>query len=189
MTKTSRFNYIKRGVVGVCAATLLTGLCAGTAFGLADQPGDTTVTVKTDTLQYNVTMPATTLAGALSGTNGDLTLGNLTMKNDSIFSIQLKNIAVSEDSGIALKTSALYAAATDKDAAMATIAIDGQNLDLATLKTTSALTTPVYFGTGVEKTIALTGSMKNLSATKITDTPFTFAKITWTVAPGDAPTA
>ena len=32
MTNTSRFNYIKRGLVGVCAATMLTGLCAGTAF-------------------------------------------------------------------------------------------------------------------------------------------------------------
>ena len=38
MTKTSRFNYIKRGLAGVCAATMLTGLCAGTAFGATVTP-------------------------------------------------------------------------------------------------------------------------------------------------------
>ncbi|MBC2888797.1 hypothetical protein [Gordonibacter massiliensis (ex Traore et al. 2017)] len=42
MEKTSRFNYIKRGLVGVCAATMLTGLCAGTAFALEATNGEST---------------------------------------------------------------------------------------------------------------------------------------------------
>lgn len=188
--KTGRFEYVKRGIVGVAAATLLTGLCAVPAFALAANEGATAVTVNTETLQYNVTMPTSTLVGSLSGQDGTLTLGTATIKNESVFSIQLSSIAVSGDNGIVLKKSGnAYTDATDKNAASAQIAVDGQNLDLADLKTKPVLDAPVFIGTGTEESLALTGSMKNLSASLISDTPFSFATITWTVSPGDAPVA
>lgn len=185
----SKMSNLKKGVIGVCAATMLTGLCAVPAFALGDNSGDTSVTVKTDDLQYNVTMPATSLAGSLSGKDGALTLGTLTIKNESVFSVQLKSVAVSGTEGITLKSESEYATAAGKDIAKAQLTINGQNIDLATLATTPALTTPVYLDTAAEETITLTGAMKSLSASKISDTPFSFAKLTWTIAPGDAPTA
>lgn len=60
MTKTSRFNYIKRGLVGVCAATMLTGLCAGTAFGATGDPMETPVKIAGDAggFQISATVPS-----------------------------------------------------------------------------------------------------------------------------------
>lgn len=79
MTKTSRFNYIKRGLVGVCAATMLTGLCAGTAFakdasgtkdvsvsGADGKTGSSAVVLDSADLQVSATVP-TTLPITISG--------------------------------------------------------------------------------------------------------------------------
>ncbi|HJF64435.1 MAG TPA: hypothetical protein K8W22_13360 [Gordonibacter urolithinfaciens] len=80
MTKTSRFNYIKRGLVGVCAATMLTGLCAGSAFGTGsvDTTGsvdgtsgeaNTIVKAKSETANISATVPtAMTVSIAPDGT-------------------------------------------------------------------------------------------------------------------------
>ncbi|RDB60800.1 hypothetical protein C1878_13215 [Gordonibacter sp. 28C] len=55
MEKTSRFNYIKKGIVGVCAATMLTGLCAGAAFGATESK--VTLNKDSSALQIDVTVP------------------------------------------------------------------------------------------------------------------------------------
>ena len=74
MEKTSRFNYIKKGIVGVCAATMLTGLCAGAAFGTDIKDGATTGTssVKvTSNIQISATVPTTI---GMSITNDGITV-------------------------------------------------------------------------------------------------------------------
>ncbi len=79
MTKTSRFNYIKRGLVGVCAATMLTGLCAGTAFG-ADSDNNTNVEVTTPSAQLSASVP-TSVSVALKND------GTLNAKGDMNFTV------------------------------------------------------------------------------------------------------
>lgn len=71
----SKLTNLKKGVVGVCAATMLTGLCAVPAFadgGAVDVSGDssqtssTPVTIDAKDLQVSVTLP-TAVPVALSG--------------------------------------------------------------------------------------------------------------------------
>ena len=63
MEKTSRFNYIKRGLVGVCAATMLTGLCAAPAFAA-------TGSISKDNSNFNDSSN-----GGLSATTADTAVG------------------------------------------------------------------------------------------------------------------
>lgn len=78
--KTGRFEYVKRGIVGVAAATLLTGLCAVPAFaaGTVDASGpanattgeaSTVVSAKSETANISATVPTTmTVSIAPNGT-------------------------------------------------------------------------------------------------------------------------
>ena len=68
-----RFDYIKRGIVGVCAATLLTGIVAAPAFAAVEVSGSTSqevstpVTIDAKDLQVSVTVPT----GVPVALNGD----------------------------------------------------------------------------------------------------------------------
>lgn len=116
MTKTSRFNYIKRGLVGVCAATMLTGLCAGAAFaavpsipadtsdttpgahGLADATAKSTVGLDASSveLQISATVPQTIPLGI--GADGGLVTpaDKVTVKNTSIVPLKISGITASK---------------------------------------------------------------------------------------------
>lgn len=65
--KTGRFEYVKRGIVGVAAATLLTGLCAVPAF--AANESSVTLSKDSTALQIDVTVP-TELPITISKTSG-----------------------------------------------------------------------------------------------------------------------
>lgn len=114
MTKTSRFNYIKRGLVGVCAATMLTGLCAGAAFGDVNVTGGLDVTGTSDTsvvvdkanltgAQISATVPSSApvsfsvAGGALTGPN---TVDFAIKDSGSTAGLKITGIAVTDTSSL-----------------------------------------------------------------------------------------
>lgn len=117
MEKTSRFNYIKRGIVGVCAATMLTGLCAAPAFAaagftagtsgttnVAGGTASTDVKAESDTIQISATVP-TTVSAAVNA-NGELTFPDATAfkihVNDGSWAVKVSDVAVVLESGYTL---------------------------------------------------------------------------------------
>lgn len=94
-----RFDYIKRGIVGVCAATLLTGVVAAPAFAVIPDvtPGSATeitsgtpdavsteVKAQAEVAQISATVPTTVIAAVDSS-------GSLTFPDNNAFVIKATN--------------------------------------------------------------------------------------------------
>lgn len=186
MTKTSRFNYIKRGLVGVCAATMLTGLCAGTAFaadaelsattGAYGDDSNTTKVSATVSSQVSATIP--TVVPAYIKTNGEIQFPN--------------NVAISTDSITAMKITGVKAAALGN----VTLAADtsGSAANTVAMKltvggetefglegavdTAKVLTTPLVKDSNVA--IGLKGSISNVTGAS-TVTALDLVELTWTI--------
>ena len=189
MTKTSRFNYIKRGIVGVCAATMLTGLCAGTAF--AAEKATKVYTLDTSAAQISVTVP-TGAAGASLSADGTLTLPELTLTNESLAPVFISKVEVSNiNTNINLLTSADYADATKgavDNATTISMAAGGKTIDLgsfkaaggATILQTDAVTIAGNSGTS---TLVATSSMKNFTGGILGQSTLDFLTVSFTVSP------
>lgn len=119
MKKTGRFTIIKQGLVGVCAATMLTGLCAAPAFAadgfaagatgttpVTDGSASTEVKAESDTIQISATVP-TTVSAAVDA-NGDLTFPDATAfkihVNDGSWALKVSDVAVAVETGYTLAT-------------------------------------------------------------------------------------
>lgn len=110
----SKMTNLKKGVVGVCAATMLTGLCAVPAFAAAtadntpavDGSGSSQVTVKSN-IQVSATLP-TTIPLALDSSG--FTAPTFTFDNTTIgYAIQLKSVQITDavsDNGMTIKEDA-----------------------------------------------------------------------------------
>lgn len=183
MTKTSRFNYIKRGLVGVCAATMLTGLCAGTAFGADTEftNGTMSSTVTADTTaigQINVTVPTTDLSG-VSDRNGALTFGNYTFTNNSTLGVKVAKMAVTKDASANL----VKADAMSGDNAINVKATIGTaEVDLADFMVAdgAAITTAPTIAKGTAGTITFSGSVANATKAGV-NAALPVANIVWTL--------
>lgn len=116
MTKTSRFNYIKRGLVGVCAATMLTGLCAGTAFGATGDPMETPVKIAGDAggFQISATIPAA-IPVAFNESGAFISPDNAKFINNSDhISIAVTGATISASPKVTLMESTAAALGTDE---------------------------------------------------------------------------
>lgn len=95
----SKMSNLKKGVVGVCAATMLTGLCAVPAFAASEPPAveqgtpgtiasggtaETAVKAQAKTAQISATVPTTVTASV------DAT-GALTFPEENVFAISATN--------------------------------------------------------------------------------------------------
>lgn len=190
MEKTSRFNYIKKGIVGVCAATMLTGLCAGAAFaapgveagtpGTIASGGTSTTAVKAEAAdaQISVTVPTSVTASVDSTgvmTFPDSTKFQITATNAS-WPVKVTALDVAVADGYTLKDSeASLAAAKD-----IIISIDGTALKAADngvaiggLAQTTANGNPIA--------VAMTGKMHSPSYADIS-TGVGVATLTWTLS-------
>ncbi|GAA6488515.1 hypothetical protein [Gordonibacter urolithinfaciens] len=183
MTKTSRFNYIKRGLVGVCAATMLTGLCAGAAFGV-EGDDTTTVTVTTPAAQVAVTVP--TSMTATLGNDGQMSLqgeGAEFTYTDSVYSLQVKSLKVAPETGFTIGDSADTLA---KNAFYGTIkfGVSGTPVNLSTYAKDTAvdLATPVAIPTDAKALAISFGSLqvKSLGGAHAGSNIVPF-KLIWTV--------
>lgn len=104
--KTGRFEYVKRGIVGVAAATLLTGLCAVPAFA-AEGDDTTTVTVTAPSAQVAVTVP--TNMTATLGDDGQMNAqgdGAAFTYTNTVYGLQIKSLKVVPETGFTIGDSA-----------------------------------------------------------------------------------
>lgn len=194
--KIGRFEYVKRGLVGVCAATMLAGMCAVPAFAGsssiepsqwdavdASNQGKTIVNADVDA-QVQVTVP-TSFTAAVNPDGSFLLPNNVALKNTSTLSkAHVSAIAVTEDAGSKLIASAAEATG-DNSVKMTVNGIDlaapasfspdaSWEMDRATDASTPG-TLPLTFA----------GEIANPSKTGAIH----LFDITWTVAFGGAPTA
>lgn len=107
----SKMSNLKKGVVGVCAATMLTGLCAVPAFAAATEgntaavngAGKSAVTVKSD-VQVSATLP-TTIPLVLS--SDGFAAPTFTFDNTTVgYGIQLKSVQITDavaNNGLTIK--------------------------------------------------------------------------------------
>ena len=189
MTKTSRFNYITRGLVGVCAATMLTGLCAGAAFAASDgvvgadngtATSDITVTNNT---QFSATVP-TTLAFSLNADGTTSAPDNVKITNKSMTSaIHVSKMEISDNT---LSLAASESAMTGNNAAYLTVnnvsfdkiaASGGYTVNNADFDVPAATSEAV----AGEKALTFTAAFKSLTNAKGTPVAMT---INWTFAMG-----
>lgn len=99
--KIGRFEYVKRGLVGACAATMLAGMCAVPAFAedstFEDGTMSSSVSINTSALgQISVTVPTKAFVGVAS-TDGSIQIGNYTFTNNSTLGIKISNMKVTAD--------------------------------------------------------------------------------------------
>lgn len=96
-----KIEVLKRSVVGVCAATLLTGLCVAPAFAapsvLTDGEISTNISIDTKKVdQISVTLPAGGIAG-VADEAGDLQFGEYAITNNSLLKLKVTNFKFTKD--------------------------------------------------------------------------------------------
>lgn len=191
-----RISNLKKGVVGVCAATMLAGMCAVPAFAADGIPGvtpgtsgpvasgtadssSTTVTAKTEAAQISVTVPTAVTAAVSSD-------GSMVFPQSSDFAIAATNaswpVKVSDlkvdvgSSGYDLKTS-LSEVASSTDLYLAidnkALAADTNTDAIASLKQASANGDPIG--------ITMTGKMGAPSYANAS-TGITLVTLKWTLS-------
>lgn len=179
----SKFTGLKKGLVGVCAATLLTGVCAAPAFAAGTDFTDGTMTSKitanTSAIgQISVTVPTTALQG-VSDSSGSLTFGEYTFTNNSTLKVKVSKMAVTKDT----KANLVKADAMTGDNAINVKASIGTvEADLADFIAAdgAAITGAPEIGSGAQGTITFSGSIANpTKAGAIAD--LAIADIVWTL--------
>ncbi|WP_080803441.1 hypothetical protein [Arabiibacter massiliensis] len=191
-----KIECVKRGIVGVCAATLLTGLCAGSAFAAASSTepaqwdavnasnqGKTEVSADVDA-QVQATVPISFTAAV--NADGSFTLpNNIELRNASTLAkAHVSAISVTEVSG---KLIASGATAADPNSVKMTV----NSFDLSTASSFAATAAgweiPAATNASTPGTLPLTfaGTIANPSQTGAIH----LFDITWTVAFGGTPTA
>ncbi|WP_278853035.1 hypothetical protein [Gordonibacter pamelaeae] len=190
MTKTSRFNYIKRGLVGVCAATMLTGLCAGTAFGATVTPGvnngaigadntaSTVVSAQVDG-QLSATVP-TSLTVAVKSDDGSLVFPEdkkLYIENtSSAYAVHV--VSIEATTGTLLNAESAYPSSSAANAAWLKIGTTAADQDLSTKLTVADSNWDVP--SSGKLNLKFAGAVKNVSSFD----SFTLTTLTWTIGGG-----
>ena len=186
MTKTSRFNYIKRGLVGVCAATMLTGLCAGTAFatdaelnattGAYGDGSNTTKVSATVSSQVSASIP--TVVPAYIKTNGEIQFPNsVVISTDSITAMKITGVKATALGNVTLAADTTGNVANTV-AMKLTVGSESEFGLESAVDAAKDLTTPLVKGSDVA--IGLNGSISNVTGAS-TVTALDLVNLTWTI--------
>lgn len=185
-----KIEVLKRSVVGVCAATLLTGLCVAPAFAAAtDKTVDTAVTLNTEAAQIDVTVPTNPVAVAV-GTDGAFSaVSGGKFVNNSLCGVHIASIAFAKTQGspMTLLDKTTYTTSSQNNIASLEATVGTNSLDLGTFASSKAPTDSISFGTGVMKDVTYAGSIKNLTTETMGAPALTFVTVTWTVAADTIP--
>lgn len=179
----SKMTNLKKGVVGVCAATMLTGLCAVPAFAedTTFENGTMTSIVTADTTaigQINVTVPTTALSG-VSDKDGALTFGAYEFTNNSTLGIKIAKMTVTKDAGANLvKADAM----TGDNAINVKATIGTTEADLADYMAAdgSPVADAPTIAKGDSSTISFNGSIANVTKAGVVAS-MPVANIVWTL--------
>lgn len=176
-----RFDYIKRGIVGVCAATLLTGIVAAPAFATDFTDGTMTSTVTANTAaigQISVTVPTTALAG-VSDAAGTFTFAdNYAFTNNSPLSVSISKVKVTPKSSVNLVAS--DAADPGDNAINIKATVGTAEVDLAKYVTETSVTGAPAIAKGTHGTIDFTGTIANATKAGVSEN-LPVADIVWTL--------
>lgn len=185
MTKTSRFNYIKRGLVGVCAATMLTGLCAGAAFGAsAEQTSSTVVNVTTPVLQISTNVPTSSAVTLKADGSLDQAGAMSFSATDNPYKLVVKSVKAEAANSFKINAAATM---TDDNGVSATIQM-GDDASTAFEISEASATAKTLANASIESsglTFKITSlQMKNLTSANVgtSVTPF---NLVWTVGVAD----
>lgn len=184
----SKLTNLKKGVVGVCAATMLTGLCAVPAFAAGstpDEPTDldyaagTSTDVKAELADTNIsaTVP-TTISAKIDSTGKIFFPTTAQLRNAStLYGIEAKASA-SSTTGNLVNSGQGFTDAVEKNSFWAKIGKDTASVEMLDL---SALSLKVPAATNGSTpgsiTLAFDGAIKNVNATSFEP----LVTITWTV--------
>lgn len=186
MEKTTRFNVLKKGIVGVCAATLLTGLCVVPAF--AADKATQIYTLDSTAAQISVTVPTGDVKAVLA-TDGSLTLPSLTLTNGSLAPVFISKVEVSgANAAIKLLSSDAYTTSVDKNATSISMANAGKTIDLGKFTTVGGTDIPqadavVINGSSGTAELTSTAAMKNFTGAILGQTALSFVTVAFTVSP------
>ncbi|HIW77299.1 MULTISPECIES: hypothetical protein [Gordonibacter] len=185
-----KFTNLKRGIAGVCAATLLTGMCVAPAFAAAVTPSvsnggvdssnaaKTTINAQVDG-QLSATVP-TTLTVGISSADGSLIFpadSELYIENtSSAYGIHVVSIEAS--AGSLLDQSSAFASSTAANAAWLKIGTTSADKDLSSKLTVADASWDVASASKLP--IKFAGAVKNVN----TFDPFTLTTLTWTIGGG-----
>lgn len=196
-----RISNLKKGVVGVCAATMLAGMCAVPAFA-ADgvvAPSDKTegsatssvTVVGTDVsgVQLSATVP-TTIPLAVNVTNGTVSSSDTGLKvvnTGSTFGLKVKSVKVANGSNSYIVDDAtpgagklnIKVSTTASDSAAPIVTASGTNLTGWTVDKAQNSEKQFYVSGVVTPNIAMIDALQGY------ETATTIATMTWTVALDD----
>lgn len=184
----SKMTNLKKGVVGVCAATMLTGLCVVPAFA-ADDTKDMTVNLDTSAVaQISVTVPTTPVKGVVDAAGTMTFADNYSFTNTGLLGVKVTKLEVKTDSAlnaIKLVDEAAYSGESAGENALnlkASIGSMATPIDLADFTASGGAAVadaPVISG-ATPTNVELTGQMKNFTSAGVTSEA-KFATLTWTI--------
>lgn len=187
---------LKKGLVGICAATMLTGLCAapafaavnagaqGTAFDAATGEGQTKVQATIDDTQVTATVP-TTLPVVVGVGGAFTTATDAVITNTSNYNLHIASIEATPASGITLKASGDTVAAGDANAVKLSIKSAATGATDVDMGASPISLTAGQWDVDANDTLGFTysGSMENISA--ISTLPIDLLTMKWTIAVGN----
>lgn len=182
-----KISNLKKGVVGVCAATMLTGLCAVPAFAAAtDQSDETPVTLDTGAINISVTIPTTPVLAAVDASGAFSNVSGGKIVNNSVCGVHVSSISVAKTAGssMTLQDATAFDAEGNSTANVAKLnaKVGSVDLDVADFDTPKAPTSDIKLATSAEANIVLSGAVKNLTGATMNENALSFVSITWTVA-------
>lgn len=185
----SKISNLKKGIVGVCAATMLTGLCAVPAFAASEVSESGSVDIGTGAATTVVT--ALTEVGNISATvptkvvlsvapSGELTFPTENFKihiNDGNWPMKVSKLVVAPDSAFTLATSDAF---SEVDSNLY-LALNGTALAADLSENTDAVKTLAQSESKAEDfALTMTGKTKGLA---YSTTSANLVTLTWTIAP------
>lgn len=172
----SKMTNLKKGVVGVCAATMLAGMCAVPAFAAAgdvdvDGNGTTTVKATVDT-QLSVTVPTELTASVES--DGTLTYANnaALLNKSQLAPVHVSAVSVTDKEGVLVAKTA-FDAASGNNQAWTEVTPNGKAASVLDLKGSFVASSDWNIAAATGSTdddagklpVTFAGKMKNPSAT------------------------
>lgn len=187
--KIGRFEYVKRGLVGVCAATMLAGMCAVPAFAAPAEPdsddygttGSTAINSKLDVANISATVP-TTLASEIDSEGAITFPTTAELRNTSkLYAISVNSATVTQGSGVNLVASGqTFTDAIAKNSAWVKIGqsgtFDGATADTE-VNTDSMANLNWSIPSNGKLALKLDGAIKNVNQKEFAP----FLTIVWTV--------
>ncbi|MDB1806624.1 hypothetical protein ABG957_10915 [Eggerthella lenta] len=189
----SKMTNLKKGVVGVCAATMLTGLCAVPAFAenaasatnggtLSGGKGTTQVSIQSQNDQISATVPSAIKLVVGSDKNFVAPTDAKITNTGTLVSVKVSSVQVTTTNGSLVAEAAISSAA--EDAAVLKVSkggssfVDAGSIDLSTATTDPLPLTDWTIEPGADLAVHFGGEVNKLSSLNA----ISLANVVWTIA-------